>query len=251
MRLLKGTHCGFLMSNIIALYSEPRSGSSHLIRILSSLSLVKSLGEIFLNKSINDCPAKYLEAEAKDKNCFYISKIFGWQLNKNNVNWSQNDQKWLNLLNSFIYNVHLVRNPVDSFISLEKAQVYNRWENVDTSEIQIRFDLDKFKKHEQASYDWNDAVMKYKNLNAKKFINFIYEKEDWSQPKLIAEKFCRTFSDGNFGKFEAWQDYLSKQDNAELYERKIINYREVSNVINEGLLRYKEYLRISYGDKTA
>jgi len=237
-------------SNIIALYSEPRSGSSHLIRILSSLSLIKSLGESFLNKSIKGCPAKYLEAEAKDKNFLYISKIFGWQLNKNNINWSNNDKKWLNLLDCSIYNVHLVRNPVDSFISLEKAQVYNRWENVDTSEIQIRFDLEKFKEHEQASYNWNNAIMKYKNLNAKKFINFIYEKENWSQPKLIAEKFCKTFSDSNFGKFEASQDFLLKQDNVKLYERKIINYREVNNVINESSLRYKDYLRISYGDKT-
>lgn len=239
------------MSNIIALYGEPRSGSSHLIRILASLSLVKSLGEIFLKKSIEDCPAKYLVSEAKDKNFLYIAKIFGYQLSENNVNWSGNDQKWQNLLNCSIYNVHLVRNPVDSFISLEKAGVYNRWENVDTSEIRIRFDLDKFKKYEQASYDWNNAVMKHKNLNAKKFINFIYEQEDWSKPKLIAEKFCRTFPDGNFGKFEGRKNYLSKQDNAKLYEKKIINYREVSDVIDEGFARYEDYLRICYGDKTA
>jgi len=239
------------MSNIIALYCEPRSGSSHLIRILSSLSLVKSLNEIFFEKSIEGCPAKYLEAEAKDKNFLYIAKIFGYQLHENNVNWLENDQKWQNLLNCSICNIHLVRNPVDSFISFEKAGVYNRWSNVDTSEIRIRFDLDKFKKHEKTSYDWNNAVIKYKNLNAKKFINFIYEKEDWSQPKLIAEKFCRTFSDCNFGKFGAWKNYLSKQDNAELYERKIINYPEVSSAINESFARYEDYLRICYGDKTA
>jgi hypothetical protein len=264
------------MSGILTLYGEPRSGTTILIKILGQLSKVRNVGEVFkdgenfaenvwksnfwqthnaeekklegikrcfqgpedITSSIKKSPAEYLKTIkscAKDK-IYIVGKLFPNQCDHYEIDYANEDKKWKDLDLVTEVAVTIRRCPVDAYISWKKAELRNLWFNSDSSNTSIRFDESEYKAWESRHYNWCDAVEK---LNSPK-VNFIYEQENWEDPKGIAKKFTDS-ADGSYGEYLPGK-LLKKQDLSNSYKRKIINYEQSIDLINEGIEKYNDTL---------
>jgi len=89
-----------------------------------------------------------------------VSAIFDWIL-------SQPNHKF----------VLLERNFLNSYVSLLKAEQSNRWHNIDTTNIQVEIDLDKFNK-ELSRYTWRYEFIKQKlQEHHIDYLNVDYDKD--------------------------------------------------------------------------
>jgi hypothetical protein len=146
-----------------------------------------------------------------------LFKLFNWQLNNDNV------KKIIECAYRVIF---LKRNYIDTFISHEKAQKINKYENINTDNIKIFFDFQKFNKYKKINDIWFSDT--YEHVNKCKINHIIINYEDFhmlsnSEKQIFLKSF---FLDDDIcmKDINHFVPLFIKQDNTSDYSDKIINY---------------------------
>tara|TARA_Y100000389_G_scaffold134424_1_gene131882 strand:+ start:6972 stop:7658 length:687 start_codon:yes stop_codon:yes gene_type:complete len=160
---------------------------------------------------------------------------------------SNSDKQPLNIINEImikynnIYNIIVKRNPIDVYISKEKVKITNKYGYCDTSDITIKFEISEYLRIKKLNKEW------FKNLEKtfKKYkINYdiFYYEELCSMGhdniyKLLFSKLSKFF-DGIKIKEDSLNIAIVKQDNCNNYNKKIENYDNVKDFINNEIAKY-------------
>lgn len=172
----------------IVLISSPRSGSTYITRLLSESNHVTNLEEPFhptqeanpityhllhrtpeigtmhegltpveqINICKNTIPSKY-----------FVYKIFPGHIK---------EQRYINeIINQSFVVIILYRNILKKFISDRKARKIDAWENVNTTDIKIHFDIDDYKFYKQKNEKFIEFNKKYVQSIGKPFYTIQYE----------------------------------------------------------------------------
>lgn len=169
------------MQKTCVILSYPRSGTNYLMDALKQFSNTRVYSEVYHNKrSYLHIPtiSRYLPSikneEFKDclqdetKLCDFVHKhpditleemqntcdqeYLFFKIFPNHLTQQQLDKHILK--QSSILKVIIQRNPLHIFISLQKAQITNKWDNYDTSKMKITIDTHKFHKFYLEYIQW-------------------------------------------------------------------------------------------------
>lgn len=122
-------------------------------------------------------------------------------------------------------------NKLEEYVSHRKAIEYDQWYNVDTSNLKIKVDIDKFLEKKNWSLAWYNEI-KNKLLN-KYYLELNYEMD---LKEFNQESFCNKFNQWlskielPLGRTDYKISFFKKQNNAPI-EQSISNYKEIIDKI--------------------
>lgn len=125
-------------------------------------------------------------------------------------------------------------NKLEEYVSHMKAIEHNKWFNVDTSNIKIKVDVDKFLKRLNESNDWYLKIRQHLIIANKNYLELNYETH---LLEFDQEEFCKMFDiwlekiNITTDKTNHKMHFFKKQNNAPI-ENSISNYDEVMRLYN-------------------
>tara|TARA_X000000368_G_C22900784_1_gene654009 strand:+ start:169 stop:966 length:798 start_codon:yes stop_codon:yes gene_type:complete len=162
-----------------------------------------------------------LAQENNDKKIFF--KLFNEHL-------SDNSLKKLHRNKSLHY-IFLLRNILDSYISLEKASNLNKWNKVDTTDIKIEIDKSKLLSYQTKILKW--YKYNYSSISNENIINIV-NYEDISVRSDKEKSLNNIYSSLNFKDLKIAIDKkhsYTVQDKNESWRDKVININEVERLL--------------------
>ena len=122
-----------------------------------------------------------------------------------------------------------------SYVSNLKARQYDKWHNVDTSDIRVTVNISDFLQQQQKSLDWYIKIREIlKNYN-KQYLEVNYERDLEHITKESFYALCDPWLklvDFSLSKSTYELKYFKKQNNSSI-ENSIENYSEVVKVVNK------------------
>jgi hypothetical protein len=122
------------------------------------------------------------------------------------------------------------KNILDRYISHRKAKKMNKWDHIDTSNIQIHFDPEHYIEYKKNHI--NVYELYFKLSRNKKYIYIDYN--ETLEKELFFKKIKDFIPELNIKPDKSYQ--LEKQDNANYYCQKISNYNEVEKFITHEVM---------------
>jgi len=120
-----------------------------------------------------------------------------------------------------------------SHVSILKARQFDKWHNVDTSNIKVLVNAEEFIYEQEKSIEWYSGIKK--QLSSKEYLEINYEKD---LENISKEHFYSLF-DPWFEKIKLSVTktnyelkYFKKQNNAPI-EQSILNYDEIERIVNK------------------
>ena len=133
--------------------------------------------------------------------------------------------------------VILDRSPIDSFISLSKAQQLQQWDSVDTSELKIRLNAEHYVRWHQTNTKWLDGVIDILKSTGSKYsvLNYAELKiGDHDHNLALVLNKLQTAGLTLGGEMKAGDPYYVKQDRQQDLDKKVTNWHEfVNNLPND------------------
>lgn len=185
----------------------------------------------------NNLQVKLLKSMIKEcKTPYFIFKLFmgNYSDKENHLSKTQIET----LINDKIVEYMIIldrKNKVNQYISLKKAWKLQNWNNINTSNIKIHFDIQY---NNKLNYNWYkkrhiDIYNYYNNISIhNKTLQLVYEHDICNTEALLSKinKFIPELILNN----DNFEKGLDKQDNETDYSKKIENYDEVKHfIINE------------------
>jgi len=261
------------MKKIIVIASEPRTGSNLLVEALNLYKPVRPLNEFYLQINDfyfvdgiipPDLPHKTLIREteraqlaeflgvAKDDFANLITQIRArpiesllklHELINDNIiikaHWFHFEE--LDLISKGLLdlpNVEVIllerTGRLHSYVSKLKARQYDKWHNVDTSDIKVHVDPKDFLEDQTRSLNWYKYMRSELTARNKDYLEVNYEQDldNFNKEKfysLVDSWLVKTGLDLEKSSYE--MKYFKKQNNAPI-ENSIENWEELSSIIN-------------------
>ncbi|BAU64181.1 hypothetical protein STA3757_15520 [Stanieria sp. NIES-3757] len=149
--------------------------------------------------------------------------------------------------NKNIKKILVKRDLLAAYISHEIALKTNRWNNFDTSQIQISLSVEKFEKWVNRAEQWYEFFESYHNIDKQGYFVINYEDIHAHKTNLDKLKYLDNFLKNIGIEFpkeyqlpsENYIKILKKQDTRANIEEKIINYKEfVQGIEDKSLSQY-------------
>jgi hypothetical protein len=248
----------------ILLFAIPRTGSTNLARVMSGFSDVLSFEEVFHNEALyvgnqnQGAFSNYLKANGLEFDDIYDRRVVGFF--KHNLGRAFNlmggyaaekgctqfsVQIFLGHLPSYsirrllerrrMPSIVLHRNPIDSFISNVKAAVMEKFEHVDTTDLQVTLNAQRYVDWYNRHAQFYGMVLYYLQKTETPYVVMKYDDiyQD-GQPHLSEQLRDKLGGIGvSLGEFHGAKE-LTKQDRSSDYAKKVANWDEF-----EGKLRYR------------
>jgi len=256
------------VSHLIAMLSEPRSGSSVIIQLLHCCPNVEVIDEPFhpkrvvleshlaprvqeqlkkhsgqsvcspaeISKTAHSQTTLYLRAiaDSSDKE-FLFFKIFRTHLSKSPL------YEYI-LRNPNVSKLVLRRNSLHTFISWKKAESLANWSHVDTTDMKIELDLEQFANFFSASTTWFDGIaqeMQRQNADLPELHYEDYARlPAWQQLQYVAEKLHSCGIEIQLPEPDKLAISLTIQDRSQSIEQKISNSESVRRDLAAGGLAH-------------